>query len=103
MAKFEILFSEGDTNGLFSLFASRDGIENSAKLGEMTFSKVENTTWIIDHIGVDDAIKGTGAAAALVKHGVELFRERGIKIIPRCSYAIAQFKRYPQYRDVLHG
>lgn len=101
MAKFEILFSEEETKGLFSLYAPKEGHDTRVKSGEMTFSKSGNNTWVIDHTGVDDFIKGTGAAAALVKRGVEMARERGVKIIPLCSYVKVQFRRHPDYGDVL--
>nr|WP_306267996.1 GNAT family N-acetyltransferase [Pararhizobium sp. IMCC3301] len=101
MADFEIVFSEGDSKGVFSLYAPKDGHDGPVKSGEMTVSKAGETTWIIDHTGVDDAMKGTGAAVALVKRGVELARERGLKIIPLCSYAKVQFQRYSEYQDVL--
>ncbi|WP_306257936.1 GNAT family N-acetyltransferase [Pararhizobium sp. IMCC21322] len=103
MAEFEILFSEGETKGLFSLYAPKEGHDVPIKSGEMTFSKAGTTTWIIDHTGVDDFMEGTGAAAALVKRGVELARERGVKIIPLCPFAMVQFKRHPDYADVLQG
>ncbi len=103
MAAFEILFSESDTKGLFSLYASKEGHDRPVKSGEMNFSKAGDNIWILDHVGVDDVMKGTGAAAALVKRGVEMARERGVKIIPHCSYAKVQFQRHPDYGDVLQG
>ncbi|MEH6726666.1 MAG: GNAT family N-acetyltransferase [Hyphomicrobiales bacterium] len=103
MAEFEILFSEGDTKGAFSLYAPKDGHDRPVKSGEMTFSKAGSNIWIVDHTGVDDAMKGTGAAAALVKRGVEMARERGVKIIPLCPYAKVQFQRHPDYGDVLQS
>jgi hypothetical protein len=38
---------------------------------------------------------------ALVRQAVEYARERGIKILPLCPFAAAQFKRHPEWADVL--
>lgn len=103
MADFEILFSEGESKGIFSLYAPKEGHDTPVKSGEMTVSKAGESTWIIDHTGVDDAMKGTGAAVALVKRSVEIARERGLKIIPLCPFAKVQFQRYSEYHDVLKG
>lgn len=103
MAEFEILFSEGDTKGQFSLYAPKEGHDTPVKSGEMTFSKAGSSTWIIDHTGVDDAMKGTGAAKELVKRCVEIARERDVKIIPLCPFAKVQFQRHPDYGDVLQS
>lgn len=103
MADFEIVFSEGDTKAQFTLHDRETGSGNSVESGEMTISKAGSKTWIIDHVGVNDAMKGTGAAAEMVKRGVEMARERGLKIIPLCPYAKVQFKRHPDYGDVLQG
>lgn len=103
MAEFEIVFSEGDTKAQFTLQAERQGHDGLVESGEMTISKAGAKTWIIDHVGVRDTMKGTGAAAEMVRRGVEMARDRGLKIIPLCPYAKVQFKRHPDYADVLQG
>lgn len=101
MTDFEIMLSESDSKGVFSMYAPKEGHDTPVRSGEMTFSKAGETTWIFDHVEVNDDMKGTGAASALVKHGVEVARERGLKVIPLCPYAKAQFKRHPEYHVVL--
>lgn len=101
MNDFEIMLSESDSKGVFSMYAPKDGHDVPVKSGEMTFSKAGDTTWIFDHVEVSDDMKGTGAASALVKHGVEVARERGLKIVPLCPFAKAQFQRHKDYHDVL--
>jgi predicted GNAT family acetyltransferase len=46
-------------------------------------------------------MRGTGAALGLVKHMVEDARSAGFKIIPICPYVLAQFKRHPEWKDVM--
>lgn len=68
---------------------------------EMTFSKVGTSQIIIDHTGVPDAFRGQGVGAMLVVRAVEDARAAGKKIIPLCPFAAAQFRRHPEWADVL--
>lgn len=70
---------------------------------EMTYTYVGNTQVIIDHTGVPDAFRGKGAGVALVSRAVEEFRAAGRKVIPLCPFAAAQFRRHPEWADVLKG
>lgn len=68
---------------------------------EMTFSRVGTSQIIIDHTGVPDAFRGQGVGVALVTRAVEDARASGIKIRPLCPFAAAQFRRHPEWHDVL--
>ncbi|RJG43790.1 MULTISPECIES: GNAT family N-acetyltransferase [unclassified Mesorhizobium] len=68
---------------------------------EMTFSKAGEHLMIIDHTEVPDAFRGQGAGLRLVTRAVEEARASGKKIIPLCPFANAQFKRHPEWADVL--
>ena len=70
---------------------------------EMTYTYVGDTQVIIDHTGVPDAFRGRGAGVALVSRAVEEFRAAGRKVIPLCPFAAAQFRRHPEWADVLKG
>lgn len=70
---------------------------------EMTFSKVSEHLIIIDHTEVPDAFRGQGAGLRLVTRAVEDARTSGTKIIPLCPFANAQFRRHPEWADVLKG
>ncbi|WP_269931284.1 GNAT family N-acetyltransferase [Aminobacter sp. HY435] len=70
---------------------------------EMTFTKVGEHLLIIDHTGVPDAFRGQGAGLRLVTRAVEDARSAGKKIIPLCPFAAAQFRRHPEWADVLNG
>jgi predicted GNAT family acetyltransferase len=67
----------------------------------MTFSKVGKAQIIIDHTEVPEAFRGQGAGLALVSRAVEDARAAGKTIIPLCPFAAAQFRRHPEWRDVL--
>ncbi len=70
---------------------------------EMTFTKVGEHQLIIDHTEVPDAFRGQGAGLRLVTRAVEDARAAGKKIIPLCPFANAQFRRHPEWADVLKG
>ena len=68
---------------------------------ELTFTKVGANQIIIDHTGVPDAFRGQGAGLRLVERAVEDARAAGKTIIPLCPFAAAQFRRHPEWADVL--
>lgn len=68
---------------------------------EMTFSKLGTSRIIIDHTGVPDAFRGQGVGLKLVTRAVEDARAAGKTIIPLCPFAAAQFRRHPEWADVL--
>jgi hypothetical protein len=68
---------------------------------EMTFSQASHTLIIIDHTEVPDAFRGTGTGVRLVETLIADARASGTRIIPLCPFAAAQFKRHPEWSDVL--
>ena len=68
---------------------------------EMTFTRSGDSRIIIDHTGVPDAFRGQGIGAKLVARAVEDARAAGKTILPLCPFAAAQFKRHPEWADVL--
>jgi predicted GNAT family acetyltransferase len=74
--------------------------EDGKRLAEMTYT-VAGTRVIIDHTSIDDALRGTGAGAQLVKAAVEWARAENRKLMPLCPFARSVFDKTPEYRDVL--
>ncbi len=68
---------------------------------EMTFSRVNPRLIIIDHTEVDDSLRGRGVGQALVLRAVEDARANDFRILPLCPFAAAQFRRHPDWADVL--
>lgn len=89
---------ELEDNGAKGRYVLRgpDGAE-----AEMTFTRVGEHQLIIDHTGVPDAFRGQGVGLRLVARAVEDARASGRKIIPLCPFAAAQFRRHPEWADVL--
>ncbi len=85
-----------ETSGKGRYLYRADGAE-----AEMTFSKAGAHLIIIDHTGVPDAFRGQGVGQALVTRAVADARAAGKKILPLCPFAAAQFRRHPDWTDVL--
>lgn len=68
---------------------------------EMTFRTAPDGTITIDHTGVPSAFEGRGIASKLVNQAVADARQQGFKIVPVCSYVVAQFRRHPDWSDLL--
>jgi predicted GNAT family acetyltransferase len=78
--------------------ATVDGRDGEA---ELTFTNRGPNLVSADHAEAPDALRGTGAALALVVHMVEDARRSGFKVIPVCPYVRAQLKKHPEWRDVM--
>lgn len=96
VASADIALEEGASKGRYVYRA--DGAE-----AEMTFSKAGARLIIIDHTEVPDAMRGAGVGTALVLRAVEDARGNGRRILPLCPFAAAQFRRRPDWADVLDG
>ncbi|MHA6687530.1 GNAT family N-acetyltransferase [Mesorhizobium sp. A556] len=46
-------------------------------------------------------MRGTGVAPALVNYMIEDVRKSGLKIIPICPYVRAQYRKHPDWADVM--
>ena len=56
---------------------------------------------VIDHTGVPPEFEGRGIALKLVKASIEDARREGFKITPVCPYVVVQFRRHPEWADLL--
>ncbi|HEU0035022.1 MAG TPA: GNAT family N-acetyltransferase [Kofleriaceae bacterium] len=71
------------------------------RAGEMTYTRQDDHTIVIEHTAVGDALKGQGAGKRMVERAVQWAREHEQKIIARCPFARATFDKNPELRDVL--
>lgn len=53
------------------------------------------------HVEAEDELRGTGAAGKFMQSLADHARAEKLTLTPRCSYAVAWFKRHPDYADVL--
>lgn len=73
--------------------------QDGRRLAEMTYT-VAGAKVIIDHTHVDDALRGKGAGAQLVRAAVEWARKDGVTLLPLCPFAKSVFDKTPEYADV---
>ena len=85
---------DGPTGGRYK-------VSEEGHLAEMTFSRASPRLIIIDHTEVPQALRGQGVGDRLVARAIEDARAEGFKIFPLCPFAAAQFRRHPEYADVL--
>lgn len=87
----------GDAGRYVARIAGNDGE------AEIIFQRRGPQVMSADHVGAADSMKGTGAALALVEYMVADARANGFKIIPVCPYVKAQYRKHPNWSDVMTG
>ncbi|MEZ5895406.1 MAG: GNAT family N-acetyltransferase [Parvularculaceae bacterium] len=96
MSKITIQKEDNGRHGRY--VATVAGIDDEA---ELTYTHRGPDIISADHTGAPDAMRGTGAAAALVDALIADARENGFKIIPLCPYVRARYEKHPDWRDVM--
>jgi predicted GNAT family acetyltransferase len=61
----------------------------------------QGDTRVLLHVEAEDALRGSGAAGRFMAALADHARAEGLKLAPRCSYAVAWFKRHPDQGDLL--
>ncbi|MDR3473662.1 MAG: GNAT family N-acetyltransferase [Devosia sp.] len=69
--------------------------------GEMTYRKTGSKVITIDHTFTPPAFRGRDVALSLVNRMIADVRGEGTKVVPLCSYVMAQFRRHPDWADLL--
>ena len=64
------------------------------------FYKPQDDDLVADHTYVSDELRGQNIAKQLLNKLVEMAREENKKIVPVCSYVVAQFNKSDEYDDV---
>jgi predicted GNAT family acetyltransferase len=86
---------QGEHRGRF-LVRLPDGSE-----AELTYRQLDPNTIVADHTGVPPAYRNHGLALKLVERLIAAARAEGMRIVPQCSYVAAQFRRHPDWADLL--
>ncbi len=94
-AETEVRREEKDGHGRY-IIALAPGVE-----AEMSFRRGANGTVIVDHTGVPKAFEGRGIAGRLMAALIADARHEPFTIVPLCSYVAAQFRRHPEWQDLL--
>lgn len=77
-------------------------VEGVTDTADLTLSKLSDTTIIVDHTGVPDALRGKGLAGALADRVIADARAKGQMIVPLCPFFRAYAtKRKEEVADVV--
>jgi predicted GNAT family acetyltransferase len=80
--------------------AYRAAVPGSSTPAELTW-RARGGARIAEHTFTPPEARGKGIAQALVEALIEDARAEGFTIVPACSYVAAQFKRHPEWADLL--
>jgi predicted GNAT family acetyltransferase len=69
--------------------------------GEIIFTNRGPNLISADHTGAPETLRGTGVAPALVTSMIEDARKNGFRIVPICPYVRAQYRKRPDWADVM--
>jgi predicted GNAT family acetyltransferase len=56
---------------------------------------------IFTHAETPPQFEGRGFGSMLAKGALDAARDRGLKVIPHCSFIAAYIRRHPEYSDLL--
>lgn len=96
----EIKIDREDADGRSRYVGRIAGIDGEA---EITFTRRDAKLISADHTNAPDTMRGTGAARALVEFMIADARKNGFKIVPVCTYIQAQYRKHPDWADVMAG
>jgi len=73
--------------------------------GKLAFAdyRLQGGVLVLPHVEADPALRGRGAAGRLMEGVMEIARQRGVKVRPVCSYAVAWLERHPEHGDLREG
>jgi predicted GNAT family acetyltransferase len=86
---------DGATHGRY-VIRFPEGLE-----AEMTYRRQAPNVLAVDHTFTPPELRGRNIAARLMNALIENARVDGSKIRPYCSYVVAQFRRHPEWEDLL--
>ncbi len=95
MTEIKIIHEERENSGRYTIPLASDAEAS------MSYRRVAPSTISIDHTLVPPEFRGQKIADRLMVRAIEDAKTKGDKIIPACSYVAAQFKRHPEWADLL--
>jgi len=75
--------------------------ESEKVIAEVTFPKRDEGRVDINHVYVDESLRGQGIASHLMELAYAEIKKRNQRIIAKCPYAIAWFKKHPDFQDIV--
>jgi hypothetical protein len=71
--------------------------------GHTAFSEYRSGEGVITmmHTEVPKQLEGRGVGSQLVRGALDIIRERGLKVVPRCPFVKSYIERHPDYTDLV--
>ncbi len=63
--------------------------------------EIKGNTIYLTHTEVPEELEGKGVAAEMVQKALNDIEERGLKLVPYCSYVGTFLKRHPEWNRLL--
>lgn len=60
-------------------------------------------TMTLTHTIVPPEVEGQGVGSRLVRGALDAVRERGLKVVPQCSFVRGFIERHPEYQELVAG
>ncbi len=70
-------------------------------IAELLFPLTGEDTVTITKTFVDNSLRGQGVAGKLMEEFIKIAKERNLKLIPQCSYALHWFEKHSEYKNLL--
>jgi len=68
---------------------------------EITFPSRDSKRVDLNHVYVDESLRGKGLASSLMVKAYDYIKEKGLLIVAKCPYAINWFKSHEDYQDIV--
>jgi predicted GNAT family acetyltransferase len=75
--------------------------EDNLLLAEVTFPARDETRVNVDHVYVDQSLRGQGIASKLMFLAYEYIKSKNLLIVAKCPYAISWFKKNEDFQDIV--
>jgi uncharacterized protein len=77
--------------------------ELQTNAGRPAFSeyRVKDGKLYVLHTEVPEELEGQGIGSKLARGVLEIARERGMQVVPRCPFVSAYIRRHPEYSDLV--
>lgn len=70
-------------------------------LAEVTFPYRDALRVDINHVYVDESLRGQGVAQNLMLEAYNYLKAKNLQVVAKCPYAISWFKKHEEYQDIV--
>ncbi|MFE9693330.1 GNAT family N-acetyltransferase [Micromonospora sp. NPDC005806] len=74
---------------------------DDALAGFIAYLPPRGAVLVFTHAEVEDRFQNMGVGSALIRGTLDQIRERGDRVVPKCSFMAAFIERHPEYADLV--